>query len=147
MADYKTPQIKNLRSRITLSKAVQTAQAYPLTGIDITYNPITTVYADVAPTRQHLFIGVIQLDIDVNAPTHRAIIRWLDAPDIFDTVIRDTFRPDGTTRRETFRVLGVADLDNQRRFLKIDMQLQTSTSPFGVVETGNAVDACNATVS
>jgi head-tail adaptor len=143
------PDIPNIRlkSRVQLINTVQTVQGQ---SILVTLVPIATVYGDLTPSRPHLSIGENQLDIDTSQKTHRLIIRWQDSIDIFDTVIRDTFKPDDTIRRETFRVLGTNDMDNSRRFLYVDLQLRT-TEPypysFTIAETGNASDSCDASVS
>ncbi len=122
----KGPSIKELRDVLIFAIENQTFQQADVgTGIQIDITQTISVRAKMTPSKPALLIDGVQLEMDVNAPTHTALIYTLPQIDIFDIAYCDMYLPDGTIRREKHRVLGYAFIDDQRRFMRVDLQLET----------------------
>ena len=62
---------------------------------------VPRVWANILPIGAMTFYGAQQTDRPI---THRIWCRWLDWIDNRHVVLRDSKRPDGTTRRELYRI-------------------------------------------
>ena len=93
------------------------------TGIDETIIGVT-VHADVQAVGGLTFWGAEQTDTPI---THRIFMRWHDYLDQTKVVVRDTLRPDSTTRREIFRVRRMKELGGRKRFVMIEAELEKYT--------------------
>ena len=89
--------------------------------MDETLTQIISVQADIQPVGPMTFYGAAQVDTPV---THKVRIRWLDWIDTTHVIIRDTIRPDQTTRREVFRIRRTMEVDGRQRFLEMECELE-----------------------
>ena len=135
--------IGRLRWPVTLAVRVQTPQIAPspttaaLVGTGITETLASSddlevlgipesqvgikVYADVQAVGGLTFWGAEQTDTPI---THRIFMRWHDYLDQTKVVVRETLRPNGTTRREIFRVRRIKELGGRKRFVMIEAELE-----------------------
>lgn len=135
--------IGRLRWRVTLAERVQTPQIAPgpttatligtgitetlagsddLEAVGVPENTVgITVHADVQAVGGLTFWGAEQTDTPI---THRIFMRWHDYLGQTKVVVRDTLRPDGTTRREIFRVRRIKELGGRKRFVMIEAELE-----------------------
>jgi head-tail adaptor len=91
------------------------------TGVIETYvNPVQ-VYASIKPLGLQTYIGAEQIDTPL---THRVIIRWFDNLDMFDVVIRNIIRNDGSVRQELFRIRRVSEFEGRQRFVIFECELE-----------------------
>lgn len=143
-------RIGRLRWLVTLATRVQTPEglrfvsvngglAGPVMGTGITETTDTgnddfaigfgsssgalTVHADVQAVGGLTFYGAEQTDTPI---THRIFMRWHDYLSQANAVLRDTLRPDGTHRREVFRVRRVKELGGRKRFVMIEAELESA---------------------
>ncbi len=113
-------RIGRLRWLVTFLKRDQQPDA---DGAGITETPTSpqSVHADVQSTSDLTFWGTEQTDSPI---THVIHIRWQDYPDNTYAVVRQTLRPDNSTRTETFRVRKVSELGGRKRFVRLLCQLE-----------------------
>jgi head-tail adaptor len=111
--------IGDLRYVVTLANRVQTPDA--ATGITETYINRVQTYASISPLGLMTFIGSEQIDTPI---THRIVFRWIDSLDLFDVVLRQVSRLDGTLRQEIYRVRRITDWEGRQRFTVIDAELE-----------------------
>jgi head-tail adaptor len=81
------------------------------------------VHADIQSTNDATFWGSAQTDTPI---THAIYIRWQDYPDNTIAIVRSTDLPDGSTRKETFRVRKVSELGGRKRFVRLLCQLENA---------------------
>ena len=115
--DPKRVEIGSLRWPVIIAKRDQVAS--DVGGIQDNLTELMEVRADVQPTGALTFYGSVQVDTPV---THRIRLRWLDFLDTTYVILRDTKRPDGTTRREIFRVRRVMEIDGRKRFAMLEVE-------------------------
>lgn len=107
-------QIGDLRFTVQLATRQQVSSG---TGIVESFvNPVT-VYASIKPLGLQTFIGGESLD---NGPTHRIIFRWRDLLDMFDVVLCEITRADGTKRQSLYRVFRISEWEGRSRFTCVD---------------------------
>jgi hypothetical protein len=122
MAYGKSIAIGDLRWPVYLATRQQVAQANS-TGIDEFLQSQTQVYASIEPIGLMAWIAGEQLDTP--GPTHRLTIRFSDNLDMFDVVIRQLVRDDGSDRTETFRIRRTAEVQGRQRFSILDCELES----------------------
>ena len=94
-------------------------------GIVETLVESARVWANIVPIGAITFYETSAVDTPV---THRIWVRWMDWVDTRHVVLRDTLRPDGSTRRELFRVRRVAEDQGRKRYLMIEGELERSVT-------------------
>jgi head-tail adaptor len=80
---------------------------------------LAKVWAEIEPVGAQTFLAGTQTDTPF---THRIFMRWLDWVDQTHVVIRNSKRPDSSTRLELFRVRRVGELAGRKRFLMIEAE-------------------------
>ena len=115
--DPKRIEVGSLRWLVTIAQRNQSPTT--IGGMDESLTEIIKVRANVQPTGALTFYGSAQVDTPV---THRVTIRWLDWIDTTYVVLRDTRRLDGTTRRETFRIRRIMEIDGRKRFAVLECE-------------------------
>ena len=114
--------IGRLRWPVTLASREQAANAQG--GITETLTGSVTVYADIQAVGALTFWATGAYEQTDTPITHRIFMRWHDYLDQTKAVIRETARPDGTTRTEVFRVRRIKELGGRKRFVVIEAQLE-----------------------
>jgi head-tail adaptor len=94
----------------------------PSTGVIENYSNLFLTWGDIRPIGTAEFIQGFELGIAV---THQIIIRWYDRLDEFTYVLRTTFRTDGSTKNERFRINRVADVDGRQKYSLLECQLES----------------------
>lgn len=120
--DVRKVEMADLRWSVIIAKRNQAAASSG--GMQETLTEIITVRADIQPAGAMTFYGAAQIDSPV---THKVRLRWLDWIDTTHVIIRDTLRPDGTTRREIFRIRRMLELNGRKRFLELDVEQEKRT--------------------
>ena len=115
--DPRRIEIGKLRWPVIIARRNQVAASTG--GMQETLTDIITVRADIQPVGPMTFYGAAQIDTPV---THKVRLRWLDWIDTTHVIIRDSQRPDGTTRREVFRIRRIMEVDGRKRFLELDVE-------------------------
>lgn len=113
--------VGDMRYRVILGTRQQVAQADE-TGIDESLQNSMPIWASIQPTSPMTFIGSSQIEMPY---THRIIIRFRDGIDMFDVVLRQLMRDDGTVRFETFRIRRSIEIGGRQRFLALECELET----------------------
>ncbi len=121
MAYGKSISIGELRWPVYLCTRQQVAQI-DSTGIDEFVQNQIAIYASIEPIGLQTFIAGQQIDTPI---THRLTVRWIDNVDMFDVIIRQLMRDDGTIRMETFRIRRTAEVQGRQRFLVLDCELES----------------------
>ncbi len=95
-------------------------QPHPLTtGILETLVEAQTLYANIVPIGAITYYETAAVDTPV---THRVWLRWVDWLDTRYVVVRDSLRPNGTVRRETFRIRRVAEDQGRKRYVMLEVE-------------------------
>jgi hypothetical protein len=115
-------KIGRLRWPVQLLRRSQFAQPGG-TGI-VEGEDAITVHADLQALGPILFYGGVTASGD-KAPTHRAIVRWVDGIDMTYAIRRVTNRPNGTQKTEMFRVRRIMEIEGRKRFVSLELQLET----------------------
>lgn len=82
------------------------------------------IYAAIEPARPVTYYAAAQVDTPF---THMIWVRWMDNIDTSFIVVRDLRRPDGSLRRETFRIRRMIEVNGRQRFLRIEAELEGRT--------------------
>jgi hypothetical protein len=117
-------RIGQLRWPVTLYQRKQTATPGE-SGITETPLNETPLHADIQPVGAMMFYGILNADPD-QPVTHRIRMRWTDYLDFTNAIQRVTNRPDGTQRVETFRVRRIQEVEGRKRWVQIDVELETA---------------------
>ena len=98
-------------------------QAPDLAGSGITESlvEIKWIWANIVPIGAMTFYAASQTDTPV---THRVWTRWLGYVDTRHVVLRDIVLPDGTRRRELFRIRRVAEDQGRKRYTMMEVELE-----------------------
>jgi hypothetical protein len=115
-------EIGRLRWPVKIITREQQAQVGGV-GIDELVRDLQIIHADIQPVGALTFWGTAGEQIE--APiTHRIFVRWLDYLNQSQAVVRETIRPDNTTRTEMFRVRRVREVAGRKRFMILECQLE-----------------------
>ena len=112
--------VGDLRWPVTIAQRNQAPST--LGGIVETLDNIMSVRAAVEPTGALTFYSGVQVDTPV---THRITIRWLDWIGTNHVILRNTNRPDGSVRKEIFRVRRVMEIDGRKRFALLECEQES----------------------
>ena len=113
--------IGRLRWLVVLTKRVQEFEAAG-PGVTETATECVRVHADIQAVGALTFwASGEQTDTPI---THRIFLRWHDYLEQTETVVRTTFRPNGTPRTEVFRVRRIKELGGRKRFVLIEAELE-----------------------
>lgn len=82
---------------------------------------IATRHARIESSRPGTFYGSEQVETPV---THFIWMRWINYPPTTYVIVRQTNLPDGTTRKETFRVRRTKEIGGRKRFLELECELE-----------------------
>ena len=113
-------KLGDFRWNITLA----TRQSVPAEGggfIDQIGNQRNDVPAAIEPIAGTRFFKAHQV---FNDATHEVTIRYEDAVEMFDIIIRYSVEPDGREVQEIFHVKEMIDMDGRKQFLKIQCTLE-----------------------
>jgi len=116
----KNPRIGTLRWPVMLAKREQ----LPDPNSSGVLEPLTQgikVYVDIQGARPMTYYAAAQVDTPF---THMIFMRWVDALDTSYVIVRDLRRPNGTIRRELFRIQRILEIEGQERFLRIEAELE-----------------------
>jgi hypothetical protein len=118
-------RIGDLRWPVMLARRRQNFDSAPGVGIWEDYVLVQRLRAAVEPIKESTFYQVsgITEAIDIGV-SHRITFRFIDYIDNTFVVIRDSLRPNSTTRRELFRVRRVKELNGRKRFTSLDVELE-----------------------
>lgn len=113
------PMIGQLRHRIWIGERV----ADPLNdgGVYESIAQPRRFSAAIEPVGTMVFQNGAQTG---EAITHRIKIRWTDFPQMHWVAWRETLRPDGSTRREIFKIKRVSEINGEKRFLLLEAELE-----------------------
>jgi hypothetical protein len=118
-------RVGDLRWPVVLGRRRQNFDAPGGVSIFEDYVQVERLRAKVEPIKEATFYMVAglteQIDIGV---THRITFRFLDYIDNTYVVVRDSLRPNGTIRRELFRIRRVKELNGRKRFTSLDAELE-----------------------
>lgn len=82
------------------------------------------VWADIAPVGTQSWLAGQQTE--ASAVTHRITIRWRPFADRYHVVLRTINLPDGSARRETYRIHRSGERQGRHRFLILDAELESA---------------------
>jgi head-tail adaptor len=119
-SDAAQPPIGRLRWPVTIARRVDTAAG--TSSIAESLQDVTTVHAEIQPIGTMTYLGGQQTDSPI---THRVTIRWLDWVDETFVLVRRTLRLDLTVRTEVFRIRRLMELAGRKRFLAMDVELES----------------------
>lgn len=121
MAYGKDITIGDLRYLVTLASRQQVADPAGTSIIESFINTMD-VFASVMPLGLQTFMAGEQLETP--GPTHRIIFRWQDSLDMFDVILRQITRPDGSERQELYRIRRITEWQGRQRFSVADCELE-----------------------
>lgn len=113
--------VGRLRWPVTLATRTQTADPSGPGVVEVPTAPVV-VWADIQPVGAVTFWNGQETDSPV---THRVFLRWHDYLDNTHAIYRTTKRPDGSERREVFRVRRVKEIGGRKRFALVECELET----------------------
>ena len=115
-------RIGRLRWQVTFAQRLQAP--VDLVNVSETISRPQVVHADIQSVSDNTYWGAAQTDTPV---THVIHMRWQDFPDNTHAIFRQTLRPDGSTRTETFRIRKASELGGRKRFVRLLCQQEITT--------------------
>jgi head-tail adaptor len=113
-------EIGRLRHPVTIAARGQAAADGG--GISESLTNLASVWADIQPVGALTFYSGVQVDTPI---THKVRLRWMDWLDTTHVLIRELRRPDGTVRRETYRIRRVKeDGASALRWIDLECELE-----------------------
>lgn len=116
------PPAGRLSSRIQLATNYREVPNLDDVGTTFAWDRIAEVWGNITPIGTQAWISGVQIGEEI---THRITIRWRDDIDQLTKIVRETRRPNDSIRREVYQVKRVGELNGEKRFVVIEVKLES----------------------